>query len=176
MQTWETDPSLMTAPLITAGRSNPAALRTIQGELQSALHRILGESPLPQGSGRTDAGVHALAQVASFDLAAPIPAENLLRALNRALPPSIRISSAIIVEPGFHARHSAQAKTYEYRIFQGTFCSPFMAPYVHHCTWKLDRILLDLSASAVLGEHDFLSLAAADPDQATRLAGQHPEP
>ncbi|MGB6858882.1 MAG: tRNA pseudouridine(38-40) synthase TruA, partial [Terracidiphilus sp.] len=58
-------------------------LPTIQGELQAALGRITGESPLPQGSGRTDAGVHALAQVASFELRAPIPPENLLRALNR---------------------------------------------------------------------------------------------
>src|SRR5580692_3574313 len=67
---------------------------TIQGELQAALGRITGEAPLPQGSGRTDAGVHALAQVASFALCAAIPEENLLRALNRTLPPSIRISEA----------------------------------------------------------------------------------
>src|ERR1022692_503638 len=64
---------------------------TVQGELQAALGRITGESPLPQGSGRTDAGVHALGQVASFTLSAPIPAENLQRALNRTLPPAIRI-------------------------------------------------------------------------------------
>jgi hypothetical protein len=63
---------------------------TVQGELQAALGRITGESPLPQGSGRTDAGVHALGQVASFTLSAPIPAENLQRALNRTLPPAIR--------------------------------------------------------------------------------------
>src|SRR5581483_1343478 len=80
---------------------------TIQGELQKALGRITGESPLPQGSGRTDAGVHALAQVASFELAAPIPAENLQRALNRTLPPSIRVLDARTVENSFHARHSA---------------------------------------------------------------------
>src|SRR5579871_4887825 len=67
---------------------------TIQGELQAALGHITGESPLPQGSGRTDAGVHALAQVASFPLRAPIPPENLHRALNRTLPASIRISEA----------------------------------------------------------------------------------
>jgi len=67
---------------------------TIQGELQQALGRVTGEAPLPQGSGRTDAGVHALAQVASFALRAPIPAENLQRALNRTLPESIRILEA----------------------------------------------------------------------------------
>src|ERR1700722_4292029 len=64
--------------------------RTVQGELQAALGRVTGESPLPQGSGRTDAGVHALGQVASFELQANIPPENLQRALNRTLPPAIR--------------------------------------------------------------------------------------
>jgi tRNA pseudouridine38-40 synthase len=90
---------------------------TIQGELRAALARVTGEAPLPQGSGRTDAGVHALAQVASFVLGARIPAENLARALNRTLPDSIRILDARIAPDGFHARHSAVAKTYEYRVF-----------------------------------------------------------
>src|SRR5579884_3892323 len=103
---------------------------TIQGELQAALGRLLGESPLPQGSGRTDAGVHALAQVASFSLQAPIPAENLVRALNRTLPSSIRITEAKIVHSTFHARHSARAKTYEYRVLRDACCPPFLARYV----------------------------------------------
>ena len=93
-------------------------LRTIQGELQSALGRVTGESPLPQGSGRTDAGVHALAQVASFTLRAPIPPENLLRALNRTLPPRSASPKPRTVRSTFHARHSAIAKTYEYRILR----------------------------------------------------------
>src|SRR6202789_4560177 len=84
-----------------------SGLATIQGELQSALKRILGESPLPQGSGRTDAGVHALGQVASFSLEAPIPVDNLARALNRTLPAAIRVLEAIPVHESFHARHSA---------------------------------------------------------------------
>ncbi|MGB6744492.1 MAG: tRNA pseudouridine(38-40) synthase TruA, partial [Terracidiphilus sp.] len=105
---------------------------TIQGELQAALGRVTGETPLPQGSGRTDAGVHALAQVASFALDAPIPPENLLRALNRTLPPSIRILEACpMADAAFHARHSAVAKTYEYRILQSESCSPFLARYVY---------------------------------------------
>src|ERR1700722_19345890 len=78
---------------------------TIQGELQTALGRVTDETPLPQGSGRTDAGVHALAQVASFQLSAPIPPENLERALNRTLPSAIRISEARIArDAAFHAR------------------------------------------------------------------------
>lgn len=92
-------------------------LPTVQGMLADAIHRTVGEHVLPQGSGRTDAGVHALGQVASFTLAAPIPATNLHNALNRCLPPSIRVLSVEIVPPGFHARHSALRKTYEYRIF-----------------------------------------------------------
>lgn len=147
-------------------------LPTIQGELQKAIGRVLGPvglgAPLPQGSGRTDAGVHALGQVASFPLQAPIPAENLQRALNRTLPPAIRVVEVQAVESSFHARHSAVAKTYEYRIFRGTLCSPFLAPYVHTCRWKLDRSVMQEAARSIEGEHDFTSLAASDPDLAIR--------
>jgi len=149
-------------------------LATIQGELQAAIHRLLGESPLPQGSGRTDAGVHALGQVASFPLEAPIPPENLQRALNRTLPASIRVLEALRVEDTFHARHSAIAKTYEYRIFRGPLCPPFLAPYVHQCRWKLDPTALEQAAEQVVGEHDFASLAATDPDLTAR-GEEHPE-
>jgi tRNA pseudouridine38-40 synthase len=143
-------------------------LPTVQAELQSALGRICGESPLPQGSGRTDAGVHALGQVASFGLEAPIPAGNLMRALNRTLPASVRVTATRVVGADFHARHSAMAKTYEYRIFRGNLCSPFLAPYVHPCTWRLDTAALAEAARTVVGEHDFVSLAAADTDLAGR--------
>jgi tRNA pseudouridine38-40 synthase len=141
---------------------------TIQGELQTALGRVTGESPLPQGSGRTDAGVHALAQVASFPLSAPLPPENLRRALNRILPPSIRVFEAMRVPGGFHARHSAVAKTYEYRIFRGEICPPFLARFVHCCRWPMDLAVLQESAHIFLGEHDFRSFAASDPDAAGR--------
>lgn len=143
-------------------------LPTIQGELQAALGRITGESPLPQGSGRTDAGVHALAQVASFLLRAPIPPENLLRALNRTLPASIRILEARTVQSAFHARHSALAKTYEYRIFRGGLCPPFLARYVCDCKWPLNLAALQAAARLFEGERDFRSFAATDPDLARR--------
>jgi tRNA pseudouridine38-40 synthase len=100
---------------------------TIQGELAGAIERITAERILPQGSGRTDAGVHARAQVASFELNAPIPPENLHRALNRTLPTAIRVLSAEHASPGFHARHSVQTKTYEYRIWRGEICPPWIA-------------------------------------------------
>jgi tRNA pseudouridine38-40 synthase len=147
-------------------------LPTIQGELQAALGRILGETPLPQGSGRTDAGVHALAQVASFPLQAKIPPENLLRALNGTLVASIRILEAKTVPGTFHARHSALAKTYEYRIFREALCPPFLARYVLACPWPIDVEALQRSARLFEGHHDFRSFAATDPD----LAGRSSEP
>lgn len=141
---------------------------TIQGELQAALGRITGEAPLPQGSGRTDAGVHALGQVASFALQAPIPAENLRRALNRTLPDAIRVLSAEPVGADFHARHSATAKTYEYRVFRASICPPFLARYVLSCAGPLDLEAMQTAARLLEGEHDFLSFAATDPDLAAR--------
>jgi tRNA pseudouridine38-40 synthase len=141
---------------------------TVQGELQAALGRVTGEAPLPQGSGRTDAGVHALGQVASFPLQANIPPDNLQRALNRTLPQSIRIIESRTVQSTFHGRHSAIAKTYEYRVFREPICPPFLARYVHPCAWPMDFEALQASARLFEGQHDFLSFAATDPDQTTR--------
>ena len=152
---------------------------TIQGELQAALGRVTGERPVPQGSGRTDAGVHALGQVASFELLAPIPPENLQRALNRTLPASIRVlESRTVRSTTFHARHSAVAKTYEYRVFRAPVCPPFLARYVHACAWPMDFQALQQSARLFEGEHDFLSFAATDPDLASRdlAARKTPDP
>jgi tRNA pseudouridine38-40 synthase len=146
---------------------------TIQGELQAALGRIVGETPLPQGSGRTDAGVHALAQVASVPLQARIPQTNLLRALNRTLPSAIRLLDARIVSDSFHARHSAVAKTYEYRVFPiepalNQLCTPFLSRYVYPFSWQTSFPLLQQAAQAFIGEHDFTSFTATDPDLSTR--------
>ena len=144
--------------------------RTVQGELAAAIERVTGEQVLPQGSGRTDAGVHALGQVASCALAATIPPENFHRALNRTLPMDIRILSVERVPPTFHARHSALHKTYEYRIFRGEICPPFLARQAYALNWPLDVDEMCKAASAVLGEHDFSSFAATDPDVTQRSA------
>jgi tRNA pseudouridine38-40 synthase len=149
---------------------------TVQGELQAALGRVTGERPLPQGSGRTDAGVHALGQVASFELQANIPPENLQRALNRTLPEAIRILESRAVPGTFHARHSTVSKTYEYRVFRGALCPPFLARYVHACAWPMDVEALERSARMFLGQHDFLSFSATDPDLASREASSDMEP
>jgi tRNA pseudouridine38-40 synthase len=145
--------------------------RTIQGELSHAVERITAERVLPQGSGRTDTGVHALGQVASFQLNAPIPPQNLLRALNRALPESIRVLSAEIAPSNFHARHSAIEKTYEYRIFRGEICPPTLARYIYALNWPLDVDAMAAAAKHVIGEHDFTSFAATDPDLTNRQSG-----
>jgi len=120
---------------------------------------------LPQGSGRTDAGVHALAQRASFAVESPIPPENLLIALNHTLPISVRVIAVEEAVEEFHARHSATAKTYEYRIFRGDVCSPFVARYVHHHPYPLNEDAMRQAASLVIGTHDFTSFAAVDPER-----------
>jgi tRNA pseudouridine38-40 synthase len=142
-------------------------LPTIQGTLAAAIERVTSERVLPQGSGRTDAGVHALAQVASCALETPIPPENLVKALNDVLPPSIRLTQAEEVSPEFHARRSAQAKTYRYRILRAAICPPFLARYVYHHPFPLDEDAMRAAAGFVTGEHDFTSFAAVDPERGT---------
>lgn len=164
-------------------------LPTVQGTLADALRRLTGETLLPQGSGRTDAGVHAWAQVASFAVRATIPPANLQRALNRVLPASIRVLHAEVAPPGFHARHSALRKSYEYRIFQRRrdaagdghgmeqACPPFDAPFVWDCRWKLHLPPMQRAAEDLRGTHDFTSFAASDPDAAQRdEEGSRPNP
>ncbi len=148
---------------------------TLQGTLADAIARVTGERVLPQGSGRTDAGVHARGQVASFALNAPIPADNLLRALNRKLPEAIRVLAAEPAPPEFHARHSARAKTYEYRIDRAEICPPWRARFAWALHWPLDPSRMQAAAPAVIGAHDFTSFAAFDPDRTARDAGDEDE-
>lgn len=138
---------------------------TVQGTLASAIGRLTGENVLPQGSGRTDAGVHALAQVATFATASSVPTENFLKALNDLLPASIRILEVAEVPGEFHARKSAKAKTYRYRIFRPAICSPFLARYVWHFPYPLAEDAMAEAAGQVAGEHDFTSFAAVDPER-----------
>ena len=144
---------------------------TVQGLLAECLGRITGESILPQGSGRTDAGVHALAQVASVRLSSPIPERNLLIALNDILPPAIRVTGVEMVEDSFHARHSAQAKTYRYRIYRDDICPPFLARYVYHDPYPMDEDAMIRASEYIVGTFDFTSFAASDPERSARIAG-----
>jgi len=137
-------------------------LPTIQGTLEAILSEIEGSAVQVAGSGRTDAGVHALAQVAAFSLENPIPLPNLQRAVNRLLPPTIRILAVEEVPKSFHPRFDARAKSYEYRICRGEVCSPFEWPYVHHYPYPLDEKSMARLACAFTGEHDFTAFAASD--------------
>ena len=146
-------------------------LPTVQGILADCLGRITGEKVLPQGSGRTDAGVHALGQVASVLLESPIPEWNLQIALNDVLPPAIRVASVQRVEDAFHARHAATAKTYRYRIYRDNICPPFLARYVYHDPYPMDEDAMIAASEHIVGTFDFTSFAASDPERSRRLAG-----
>jgi tRNA pseudouridine38-40 synthase len=137
-------------------------LPTIQGTLEEIVSGIECRPVHVAGSGRTDAGVHALCQVAAFSIENPIPPPNLRRAINRLLPPAIRILSTGEVDPAFHPRFDATAKTYEYRILRGETCPPFEWPYVYHHPYPLDEERMVALAQAFVGEHDFSTFAAAD--------------
>jgi tRNA pseudouridine38-40 synthase len=138
---------------------------TVQGTLASAIGRITGEKVLPQGSGRTDAGVHALAQVVTFVTESSVPTANFVKALNDLLPASIRVLGVEEVAPDFHARKSAWGKIYRYRIFRGAICPPFLTRYVWHYPFPLDELAMMEAAQSVVGEHDFTSFAAVDPER-----------
>ena len=137
-------------------------LPTIQGALEAVLAEIEGAPVHVDASGRTDAGVHALAQVAAFNLSNPIPPENLRKAVNRLLPRDIRMLSANEAAPDFHPRYDARAKTYEYRILRAEVCPPFDRLYVHHHPYPLNEAAMAAFAPLLEGEHDFSAFAAAD--------------
>ena len=143
---------------------------TIQGTLAEVLYGLTGERVLPQGSGRTDAGVHALAQVATFTTESPIPTANFRTVLNGRLPAAIRVMACEEMPEGFHARHSAKGKRYQYRIWRGEVLPPFLARFVTHHPYPLDEAAMQMAAALVVGEHDFTSFAAVDPDRTARLA------
>jgi tRNA pseudouridine38-40 synthase len=137
-------------------------LPTIQGALEEIVSGMEGVPVHVAGSGRTDAGVHALEQVAAFSIENPIPLPNLRRAVNRLLPPAIRVLSADEVHADFHPRFDAKAKTYEYRIFRAEVCSPFEWPYTHHYPYPLNESRMAECARSFEGEHDFTAFAASD--------------
>ena len=103
--------------------------------------------------------------MATFATESPIPAENLVKALNDILPPAIRVLGAAEMPAEFHARKSALAKTYRYRIYRGAICPPFLARYVWHYPYPLDEAMMQEVAVAIVGEHDFTSFAAVDPER-----------
>jgi tRNA pseudouridine38-40 synthase len=137
-------------------------LPTIEAAVEGVLSEIEGAPVNVEASGRTDSGVHALAQVVAFHLRNPIPVDNLQRAMNQTLPRDIRVMEAAETHDSFHARFDAVAKTYEYRILRAPICSPFDRRFVHHHPYPLDETGMIQAASLLEGEHDFTSFATAD--------------
>lgn len=113
------------------------------------------------GSGRTDAGVHALNQVAHFDLPYQLSDESMRKALNSLLPLDILVKKAERVDESFHARYSAHRKTYRYRVDQGDFVDPFKRNYTAHYKVPVDIDKMRLAAKDFIGEHDFTSFVAS---------------
>ena len=128
---------------------------TIQGKLEQCLSRILGEYVEITGSGRTDAGVHALAQVANFHCESTMPASEILENLRRYLPEDIGIYSCKDCSERFHARLNAKEKTYLYRIWNSDAPCVFQRRYVTVLPETLDVDAMKQAAEYLLGEHDF---------------------
>jgi tRNA pseudouridine38-40 synthase len=137
-------------------------LPTVQGVLEEVIGSIEGRPVQVAASGRTDAGVHALAQVAAVTIENPIPPDNFRRAVNRLLPPTIRVSRVREVAAEFHPRFDARRKSYEYRIFREEICPPFTYRFVYHHPYPLDERAMIQAAPLFEGEHDFSAFAAAD--------------
>ena len=135
--------------------------RSVQGELERVCAEIEGRSVPIAGAGRTDAGVHALGQVASFQLSHHIESASLVRAFNAKLPPSIRVIDVRQVDDGFHARFSAHEKTYRYYISSSAVGSPFTRMHVWHVGRALDLESIQAAGQVFVGKHDFAAFQAA---------------
>jgi tRNA pseudouridine38-40 synthase len=140
---------------------------SIQALLEDALRALDDRDVTVAGAGRTDAGVHALGQVAAFTIARAIGADAVRRALNARLPAAVRVMAAEEVPATFHPRFGARAKTYRYRIWSGDVISPFEYRYAWHTAAALDVEAMQAAARIVEGRHDFAAFQAAGSDVAT---------
>jgi tRNA pseudouridine38-40 synthase len=150
------------------GWQRQGELRTVQGELTQALSLIDGREVVVHGSGRTDAGVHALGQVASVVLQKEITPRKLRAAINGNVGKDVRVVEAQIVSDEFHARYSALGKTYLYRTVNGPVLSPFWLRYAHHEARALDLERMTESARLFLGTHDWTAFSSAQSDSETK--------
>jgi tRNA pseudouridine38-40 synthase len=138
---------------------------TIQGCLVEVASRLTQERVFLLGAGRTDGGVHALGQTASFKTRSTLAPLEFQRAFNALLPPAIRVLRCEEESPDFHPRWQAQAKTYEYRIYRGRIVPPFEHRYVLHYPFPLDESAMAVAAKLFEGVHDFTAFAGADGDE-----------
>ena len=143
-----------------SGFQSQSNARSVQAELETALAQVEGKRVVVYGAGRTDAGVHALGQVASFKLSNSITANDLFRALNAKLTEDVRVLSVEEAAAGFNARFHARSKVYRYRISNTRVMSPFQRRYAWHISRSLDLGAMQLAAPELVGEHDFRSFQA----------------
>ena len=143
--------------------------RTVQGELERALAVVLREPVRVRGAGRTDAGVHARAQVAAARVTTP-PADlsRLLRSVNALLPDDVAVRAAELVDDAFDPRRHARSRVYEYRILAAPAPSPFWRRWAWHVARPLDRATLDAEVRALVGEHDWAAFRGADAKETPR--------
>jgi tRNA pseudouridine38-40 synthase len=134
---------------------------TIQESLEQALARLTGEAVRLMGSGRTDTGVHALGQVANFHTMSRLPLAAFVNGLNSLLPHDIAVLEAVEAPRDFHARKSARAKTYEYRILNRPIRSPLLRPYAWWISQPLNLMAMQEAAGGLVGEHDFSAFQAS---------------
>jgi len=142
-------------------------LRTVQATLEDAIRDMTGETLFVRAAGRTDAGVHADGQVASFDLAANIPPHGLLRGLNSILPADVAIVDVAEAAPDFDARFSARGKIYRYTVWNHFVRSPRLARTAWHVRTPVDMDAIRRAAVSLVGEHDFRAFRASDCDRKT---------
>lgn len=135
--------------------------RTLQGVLEEALLRLVGQPVRVAGAGRTDSGVHAAGQVACFRTARSFDPGTVLRALNALTPADLVIRAVDVVPEEFDPRRSARSRTYVYRLWNRSEPSPFWRRYAWHCRGALDVEKMQAAAARLLGEHDFTSFRAA---------------
>jgi tRNA pseudouridine38-40 synthase len=143
--------------------------RSIQGELTRVLSLLDHRQVTVHGAGRTDSGVHALGQVASFLLDRDFPPRKLRDAINGNLDRDIRVFDVEVVDESFHARYSSIQKTYTYRIWTGPVVSPFVFRYMHHFQGRLDVESMRRAASLLRGEHDFSAFTVCSSQSAAHI-------
>ncbi|MBC5829079.1 MAG: tRNA pseudouridine(38-40) synthase TruA [Candidatus Eremiobacteraeota bacterium] len=148
-------------------------LRSVAGELETALTQILSEPVKIAAAGRTDAGVHATGQVISFSTGRDFPFERLTLALNSSLPSDIAVRDLVIVDDGFSARFSARQRTYRYVILNRRTPSALLGRYSYHVYRPLDLALVERAADALLGEHDFRSFCGVLPESGITVRIMH---
>ena len=154
------------------GYARQPGLRTVQGELEAALAPFIGGVETFV-AGRTDRGVHATGQVASFEVDAVLDTARVRRSLNARLAPEIAVSAVSEAPPGFHARFSATGRSYTYLIIDGEVPDPFLAATSWHLGSALDEALMSRAAAHLVGEHDFSSLCRRSGDRSLVRRVEH---